>query len=1331
MPSTFDSIGAGKITSGSRSWRLAVEVYARGVLWAWLELTLQGGHPFDGNLLQTQRLRSLPSINLQSERSTGVFSTQPVTLEMRNNDSLFDRSGSIVLRDYAGQPYVVERWRRARIRLRLIAEGNPAIASNYTLGQFYIDKITCSGDVAELKLQPLLRLLQLVSPEAVKEGDRWFRDVPGPRLIRRLLEHAIPTVGINAARFPKRISIPASRRAIESVGAGRASYTTVGPVIDSRGRMPDTVGNVEYPQRAGEIPTALCEDRENPALIYYATCDATGKARIYRSNRITNDSALIWTGNSGLPVVKLEDQYAGSFALTVTRCTLLRDDMAFGGMRRTYVARVSKASGATLATVIPGSYRWSFADQYVQLVEETVGAIWAVGANLPGDGKSFGEMIPIGFPQIFEAYLRNGTFDVVRNRYAEAKARNEIDPLVWPYGEEVRTDGIELLDRGGFQSSVVFEFQYPNWVNGGAVKYHHAPFPDPSLFIAREEWVVALEWSLSTVYAAGSWRLTRHSAETGANVGTITLQFPDSGHGNQHKQHQPVAWWAISQVGDASLGATNWVILATLDYRAQRLGDTPSTTKVQFWRIDLEVAGSVYDTSNGGLTLLAEHDPGPHGSSGPWPTPIGGCYQPALSPFDRPKIFGCYHDRKSNVYRVFSLDLGNGTLSLTISAAPVSGAPLVGWRAADDGVFGNGNQRIWFRDCGTGLLWEIQDGANYRILGQGRSVDPVGAWEAVPRLAFVADPDSPYDSRVLGFSAPSAPCYGRPMDANFIPPVELAGTFRLWELGPDVSLRIPVADFRPELVPDVQKVFDFLLQAAGSGWLYGIDGDDGYFYLEEITGAADQGFVDFLDREYIADWTQKEIPVFGLERADQTEDDVQNQVVIVPWEPSRPAVGGTLEFVPRVSGVTPDIAISATASTESGRRVTLNVVRDGSIGPNEVIGEDAPLEGYTTDWETTLLLSWSEEAEDVLTELAASAATYSTIRVRGMAGTDPFVRTIGGVHVRAAQGEFGGDWIQIGESGFGRVSSFSGADTITTSGCGSPPAGTAEIPMGTSVRIQPARTQARGSSIDDSDSGYLQLDEIPSVGTATVSVACFNADGVHAGNVVRRGQEIFYVQKKESIQSADPPFTHVLRMERAYLESPQAVHPAGPAAVFLHPYTALPQPIGATGLTIAFSADPTQELSKRTLQTGDRIVLDYEGVKAERAKFDQSIAEDPESVRVNGKRSQKYDSNPYVSSLLAPHLARLRLADGKDGGETYKFLTAFAPELPTTKLFYLRSKKRLPDAPDHMVTVRIRGISHDLADGVTHVTVVTLPSTDDPGAGGGVGAGVGTAVGGL
>lgn len=1326
---TFTAQQAGKIERHGRSYRLAVEVRAvdSGTTY-WCDLAREyGTHAKDKGV---QRLLSLPSVRLRSEISSGIFATEPTKLALRNGDSWFDRLGAITLYDDNGVARTIPAWKRARVRLRMIELGNAATSTAYVLGHFYIDKISTSGDIATVTLQPLLRLLQTVTPAAVKQGDRWYRDEPAPRLIRRLVQHAIPDVTISSTRFPVRVTLAASARAIHEA---EPNPPRVGPVIDNRGRMPDTVDNVEVPDRDKLVPTALCHDTQTPLLtwnrwLYYATANATGKARVYRTNRLTNDSTLLLdVGVDGRVVCYLEELTTGIGShLFVGLVSHVKSNWTTAGQRQVWLYRIDKTTGATLSTLLSNAPRWSFCEQFPMLVQSTVGNTWGVGTNIGSDGRGFGELVALGFPQLFEGFLRNSTFGDVVQKYVVPKQKNSMTEFTFNERTDgLLTDGIELNDRGGFQLSFILNgAAYPQHTSGGAVKYHHSPFPRPILYVKVAGVFATLEWDKSTVWdAAGAWKL-RTNQPNGTENAAITLQFPNSGFGNQMKQHSPVAWCSVSQALDAVIGSTNWIVLATVDYQSNRAGDAKSQTKLQFWRINLAVAGTTYNAANGGLVLLAEYEPGGPLQDGPWPTVVDMTYAKARDALGSPSIVGCYHDRASNVYRCFTLNLNNNFLNLNLSTdlsrAPISGAPFVGWNAYDGSLYGE--TRVFFRDCGTGLLWEWGNKTGqFRMAGQARAVDAVNTWEAVPRLAIVHDTD-PAETRVFGFAAPTSPLWVRPMDANFVPNVELAGSFRFWELGREVSLRVPVADFREELVRSTQAALDFLAQAAGPGWVYGIDPASGEFFFESFAGVGSTRLVDGLDPEDVADWEDGDVTVYELERTDETGEDVQTHVVVVPWEPTRPAVGGTLEYGPRANGSEPKVAISATASVEGGRRVVLNVTRDGSVGPNDITDVNSYLVGYTPEFETSLLLSWSEDAEDILTELAAPATTYTTIRVRGIAGDGATERTIGGATVRSRSLPFLGDYVQIGESAVGRITGFSDPDTITTEGCGSVPGGS--VPAGTSVRIQPARRAGVGA-----DSGYLVLDAATS---GALTVRARNADGVHPGNVVRYEQELVLVDAKRALTVAAAPWTHELTITRGYLKSDQVGHAGGPflCDVFLHPTTTLPQPIGATGLSIAFAADPNALLEERTLQSGDRIVLEYAGVEAERAKFDQSIAEDPEAVTKYGKRSETYDENPYVSGLLAPHLARARLAAFAFQRVPFTCTLPFAPELDLTAAYNLRSKKRLPGETNYTIPVRIRSISHDLARGVTKLELLTIQEAVGAGAGAGGSAGVGTAFGG-
>jgi hypothetical protein len=1327
MPTTFDIEAASRIGIGARSFRIAVEVRVveSGVEhWCDLNRTFPIATIIGGGDPGLQRLVDHPTVTNKSEKSGGQFGTQPVTLRIRNDDSLLDRTDAVVLLDSSGVRRTLPALKRARCRLRFIEPDG----TSYVLGQYYIDKISASGAVATVDLQPLLRLLQTISPAPVKQGDHWFRDVHAAEMVRRLVQHALPGVVFDPVRFPSRIFIPVRAATISTTGH---SNIELGPAIDNLGRQPESIGSVPTTDADAHIPTAIARDGLFRTKVYYATTSTSGGYRLFEYTIASGSSREIRADANGDPICFI--WHDGIDHLFVGTCANNKADFANGFLRKSTLFRIHK-NGTGYEERLSDAGRWSFCDFFVQLMQHGAGTDWSIGTWQP-TGLWAGEQMCIGFPQLIECLSAFNAYTVLPGCYPELSGSAAFI-LSTDEDAGLRVNEARIHDRGGWQSTFAIE-SGQGYGNGGAAAYHHAPFPKPFVVADSQTTICSLVWSGTTIDdPTGVWRLARHEYVSDVDEPLATIAFPDSGFGNQFKQHQPTAWCVVDGT-DFELGTPVWLVIATLDYRNVSDGDNKSIGKLELWKVDLEVTPDPvlgFTIANGGLTLLGSVDPGsaganPNNTDGPWPVITDMVFERGYRQFQNPHIQGCIHDRKVNLYRPFMFRLD--TLTWTWRQF-TSGAPLTGWVAYQGEVNGGGGaRRVFFRDCASGSLYESHDGGPPRQSAHGRPVDSLETWEAVPQLCVIEGALNPAtDTLILGFSGPAPPLWAYPQDTSGNPPRNVAGSFRLWQLGLTVTARLPVADFRGDLVKSVKQALDWIAQSCGPSWTYGFDPETGAFYFDEFDGSEPaQSFIDADDRR--AEWSEKELPAHGLVRDDETGEDITTEVAIIPWEPVRPAVGGRLEYGPRPGGTKHQVSISVEANTEAARRVILNVVRDGTIGPNDYTSPDLLKYGDSGYWDTNLLLSWTEDAEDILTETLAPASTLSTIRVRGMTPGVPANTTkrryINGTLVVAqdATFKFPGDWIQTGSSSRGRISGFVDPDVIQCANIGSLPSGVV-LPVGTTVTIQPARGRNLSQSIGDRQ-GFVICASVG--GASTGSVGVDNGEGVHPGNVIFVEEEAMLVTKKQPATSAT--YSTTLFVVRGYLGTKAIAHSSGPyrAQVFIHPRSSIPQPIGATGLTIAFAADPTAPLGDRVLQSGDRIILDYPGVRAERAKFDIYTAEDPVAVGLYGKRSIKLDENPYVSASAAPHLSWLYLQALKFPRLPFRFVIPLAPELPYYLPWYLRSTRRLPSeaANNYQLPVRVRAIAHDFARGQTVVEVLTTaaPTTSDASGGAGWGASFG------
>ena len=1319
----------GKIQGGRRNVRVALDVRIKiGATEYWCDLTKQWPvtHIYLGVGEGRQdpgvaRLLEDPRITLRAERESGFMATQPVTVVCRNDDSFFDHLGPVSLIDGDGNQRNLQALRRARVRLRLIDYAHEfEQPESRVSGHFFIDGIESEDDEASLRLQPILRLLQEVSPETVKQGDHWLTDVSAAEVVRRVVRRAIPDIEFDPDRMPHRIYVDVRPQSI--LPDLDPTDVAIGPVIDNMGRQPEQFdGELTFDE--SKIPTCQTKDRSDPAVVWLGATEVDGTSRIYSHNIETGDCVTLASFAAGYAIAGLEDLGFGK--LLASFVALNYADNWVGPQRRVFVRLVAKVGGGT-TTLVPGNAYWCFCDTFIPYMEQgspnKVGWLGMGYSTIgPPDPAFVKEKIFVGFHQVVLA-ITHGNAWVALEESLDTPEQTALNFRGRTEAKALGSTFVRLYERSGWTHSV-YERDNSNTAGRRAACVHLNPCAFPAKFVSGRNEVVVLQYTGSSIYTDGSWRLRRFHAATGADLGFTTLDTPiplaDADPLFDYYTHfqswQPTGWAVVSGP-DSQLGTVNWLVIATHDFSELTLNNGPARIwRTQLWKVDL-------DGDPTQLELLWEQVPTTvplpetfEDEPGPWVSILDFEHVPSRSASAPSLLHGCYLDRRAGLYRPFRFDLD--TLEMVLDEGPASGAPLVGWKAYEGtvGTTGVMGHRVFFRDCGAGTLWEYADG--YRMMGRGVPVSPTSTWEVTPKLAVLENDDDPASSVIVGAAGLTSPIWARPWAADGLPVPSTLG-YHNWALRSSVTLRIPVADMRPELVKNCKDVLDFIVQAAGPGWGYDVDPNTGRFWMNRVEDdEAPAKLIDVragspvsvLDEEFL---------VYGLRRSDSIEEDIQNEVIVTAWEANRPAVDGTLEFAPREENEAPQVSLSAVAAVDGARRVVLNVIRDGHIGPS-----DYATIGYDASWDTRLLLTWSEDAEDILTELSASATTFSTVQVRGITrGANEFRRLIGGTEVVARHSGFPGDFIQVGDSAFGRVVGFADPAIILTEGLGFP---TAVLAAGTSVRIQPARSRTLHQG--GSNSGYVYLDGFPGTDTRA-----FNCDGVHIGNVLELGGELLLVTLVEPDPGAPPPWTHRLYFEREYMDTSRVPHGGGPhaATVYLHPRSALPLQIGATGLTISFAADPETDLAQRLLTQGDRILLQYEGLQARRSPFDRGIAEDPASIATYGRRTDKLarENNPYISVLVAPHTAWAWLQATKEPRVPFQCWMPLAHELPTRAQFELVSPKRLPDQPGNAMRVRLRGVTHDTANKTTTLQLLSdgAPVTGSRPGSAGVGAAVGT-----
>lgn len=1280
---------------GGRDLRVVVELLAAGL---WCEITRESpiGNHSEGSDPGVSRLVAPPVVRRMLQLDSGRFATEPITLILRNDDGFFDHTKSVTLFDVTGTPRVLRSLKRARIRIRFVSD---ATGTDATVYQGFIDKISTDAHHATVKVQPLERLLQTVSPKEIKQGDRWYRDVDVGVLVRRVFEHAVPGLTWRSDSPPARVF--KSPRP-ESIPSG--SLPRLGPLMDGWGRQPERVGSTLVFDSAS-VPTYIVESAHDTDLIYYAVwAVSTRQTRLYSYRISTGASTLFHSGQDNRPCIFMRSVSETDLVFAVMG--IETDQITQTRNRDCSLYSVNPSTGGGLVQRVQ-SGMFSGADGWIpfRIHDDST---YSIGVDHPTYGWEDGEMICVGHPQCVYAYRQTTEF-WMPNSQESLRTSSEIVPL------SAHSVGVpRVYNHTGFTQA-----QSASTGGGGEFTawYHPNPFGFPWLWIERLDHYAALR------YASASWRVRRYNHTTQTELADVPLSYQS---GDDLRLRQMTGWCAVSQTNDVTLPNTNWIIMGVIGYRQTRSGTDPSNVYYSgLWRINLDTAPHAtlgWYPGNSGLIALHEEAPD-EGDPAPWPTFLDMTYLRSWASGDGPWIIGCYLDRKTKMYGIFAYGLANDEMYYGWGNSPMSGAPFVGFREIYDPANAAATRHVVFRDCATGALMACQapDAINsaFWVIGDGRAVgDGTETWEACPKLAYVRNTSSWKSSRVLGFTAPTSPIWSWPIDAGTYTPLPTAvGSYQLWSVGPNLTVRVPIADFREDLIKSCDEALAYLAQLCGPRWRYGFDASTGEAFFAEHPASPVPDFRLIDPRTDGFNPHALELPGFGIERDETTGDDVQNQILVTPHVAEVPPVAIKVELAPRDSDQF-DVGIAAAALTDAARKVTLNVVRDGLVGDLDL----GVLTDFDDHWGSHLLISFVCDAEDIVTELAGQTGTYASLIVRGI-GPAPsglqHERAINGTVIRAGLTAFGwhGDFITVGDSDTRRITGFGLLDVIQTDG---PAILDGTLPIGTLVRIQSA--QGKGLYADNgAEHGYVHING--AIGTGTTTCQVLNGDGVHVGDVLLIEQELVLVTAKANSTAGDP-YSHAIKISRGYLGTNAVAHPpaSGPykCQVFLHPRRSGSYRIGATGLAVTFTADPTSEPALRSFKSGDRILLESPGSRAVPSKFSRGIADGPQSQIDYGKRSFKIDRNPYISPLLAPHVAWEWLQELQIARVPISVAVPLAPEIQPEHAPYVVSHLRFPDESSNLMQFDILTLEHDVRAGLTRLRLISreAPETEASASGG-------------
>jgi len=147
--------------------------------------------------------------------------------------------------------------------------------------------------------------------------------------------------------------------------------------------------------------------------------------------------------------------------------------------------------------------------------------------------------------------------------------------------------------------------------------------------------------------------------------------------------------------------------------------------------------------------------------------------------------------------------------------------------------------------------------------------------------------------------------------------------------------------------------------------------------------------------------------------------------------------------------------------------------------------------------------------------------------------------------------------------------------------------------------------------------------------------------------------------------------------------------------VYIHPRNDLPRPIGASGITAAFIAEPRALPWVRALRSGDRFILEFAGVRAAASKYHFGMAEGAASVARYGKREHQVKDNPYIGPEMAPHYAYQELQARQWERSRFRVTVPWAPELKLGDMVTLRSTRALPSEVGHAANYWITSVRHE------------------------------------
>lgn len=1261
-------------------WTTRVDLQAAGV---WCEITRpfplgtinQGGGSGDPGYA---RLLAEPVIVRTIEKDTGRVATEPVTLSVRNDDGWWCRTKGVYLLDDTGTARFLRALKLARVRLRAVdgRGGNEEV-----LGFWYIERIATAGAEARLTLQPLERLFASVSPAEIRQGDSWYRNVEPGIIVRRVVEHVLPGVVWESGSPPDRVV-----KTLRPDFLPATSNPRIGTVLDQLGRQPEKTAGVLTFGADSTIPTAIAESASDSDRLYYAVFDVRGKAtRLYRYSRATGNSTLIYSGETNRPVCMIRE--ISSTLLTFGVVGLRSDQRGntYGRDSSLYTIIPSSGGGLTLKVQSQG---WSGVDSYCPTQGHDDGTD-SIGTVHDVYGWEDGEMLCIGFPQC--VFGHRATTDIrLNNSLRSLKNAWTVGNLAGDYATLRR-----VYNHSGW-TFVQHTDPLEAW-------YHLNPFPKPWVWMPSYNYEAQVDWK----QANNRWELRLHRWGPDDDVTPAWINYAT---GNDFKLAQLTGWCAVSQSGsDARLGSTQWLLIATIGYRKNRAGDGGNVHATRLWKLDVAIGPHPtqgYYTGNGSLTQLLASTPA-DGAAGPFPVLLDFTYCPAYNVLQTSCLIGCYLDTKTKMYGVFKFNLVTNAISYGWGVnAPLSGSPYVAFREVDSGDLSRAsNRQVIFRDCGTGALWACDPDGDFWTMGNGRGVGSESdTWEACPSLAVIKGANFLADTRIFGFTAPTSPPWVWQIDAvdgDGAPPTDPRGEFQLWGLGPDLTIRIPVADFRADLIEYCDRLLTYVAQLCGPRWRWGFDTHTGEFYFKE-NPLSDPAFTLVDPRDRAAWPSELELPALDLEREESPDDDVANDYKIVPYVAEFPPVGVKLDLAPRAEDGQFGVDLKASATVEAARRVTVNVVRDGSVGDLDL----GTLTTFNSDWNSNVLLSFRSDAEDLSTELEYDTATYTTLRVRGI-GPAPsgmaHERTLYGAVIRAAipGTSFRGDFIVVGESDTRRIVAFGIVNEIITSGTAIAP-GT--IPKGTSVRIQQAQGNGLYGTPGSPEDGFVYVNGFGTTGA--VFCHAINGEGIHVGDVFQIEQELIRVETMRSGSALGEPYSHRLDVTRGYLGTQPAIHSTGSGPylcqVFVHPRRSGSYQLGATGLVLSINFDAGADPHTRTFKAGDRILLESPGVRAVPHKYSRGLATGSASIIDHGKRTGKaLDRNPLIASALAPHVAWEWLQYTQLARIPLTCSVPYAPEISPNDAAAIVSALRFPDEPSNTVTADLYRLEHDARAGIT------------------------------